>query len=53
MTITITAYDNGMVNVNNLPLSQDVPTNWLRVNRVVACMLEEFARQRHARSEAA
>jgi hypothetical protein len=47
MTLTIDAYDNGMVNVDGTPMNdgQDQVEAWLRAGVVVVQRLEEFQRQ--------
>jgi len=45
LTITVTAYDNGLVTVNGNPMSGDETLKWMGAAELTSMHLREFRRQ--------
>jgi hypothetical protein len=45
LTLRVTAYDNGMVSVDGIPMYGSETGQWLRAAEVMAVTLAEFRRQ--------
>jgi hypothetical protein len=54
LTLHVTAYDNGMVEVDGIPInvspSYDPAVGWMGASEVVVATLHEFLRQSQARA---
>jgi hypothetical protein len=53
-TLTVTAYDNGMISLDGRPVSSqpvDAALSWLQANEVIGIAMSEFYRQFQARQK--